>query len=142
MVRLPADLPCVGGLSRTFLTQWYVCTGLWYSRTTMFLAWSYLAAAIASEVGSTVLLRDTEGFTRPLPTILSIAGYAFSMWLMALTLDKLDVSLVYAVWAGVGTVAIAVIGMATLGETVNALKIASIGIIIAGVIGLNLSGAS
>jgi small multidrug resistance pump len=106
------------------------------------LAWIYLTAAIATEVVGTLFLRFTDGFTRPLPSIVVIATYVASLWLTALALKTLEISLAYAVWAGVGTAAIAIIGMAALGETVNALKLASIVLVISGVIGLNLSGAN
>jgi small multidrug resistance pump len=106
------------------------------------LAWIYLAAAIATEVIGTLFLRFTDGFTRPLPSIVVIATYVASLWLTALALKTLEISLAYAVWAGVGTAAIAIIGMAALGETVNVLKLASIVLVISGVIGLNLSGAN
>jgi small multidrug resistance pump len=106
------------------------------------LAWIYLAAAIASEIVGTVFLRFTDGFTRPAPSTLVIATYAVSLWLTALALRELEISLAYAVWAGVGTAAVAVIGMAVLGESVNALKVASIALVIGGVVGLNLSGAN
>ena len=106
------------------------------------LAWVYLAAAIATEVVGTVFLRFTDGFTKPLPSVLVIATYALSLWLTALALRQLEISLAYAVWAGVGTAAVAVIGMAALGESVNALKLASIVLVIGGVVGLNLSGAN
>jgi len=106
------------------------------------LAWTYLAAAIVSEVVGTVFLRFTDGFSRPAPSILVVATYAASLWLTALALKQLEISLAYAVWAGVGTAAVAVIGMAALGETVNALKLASIALVIGGVVGLNLSGAN
>jgi small multidrug resistance pump len=106
------------------------------------LAWSYLAAAIASEVVGTVFLRFTDGFTKPALSALVVGTYAISLWLTALALRELEISLAYAVWAGVGTAAIAVIGMAALGESVNALKLASIALVIGGVVGLNLSGAN
>ena len=106
------------------------------------LAWIYLSAAIVSEVVGTVFLRFTDGFTRPAPSVLVIVTYAVSLWLTALALKQLEVSLAYAVWAGVGTAAVAVIGMAMLGESVNTLKLASIALVIGGVVGLNLSGAS
>jgi small multidrug resistance pump len=105
-------------------------------------AWSYLAAAIATEVIGTVFLRYTDGFTRPLLSTLVVVAYGVSLWLTALALRELEVSLAYAVWAGVGTAAVAMIGMAALGETVNALKVASIALVIGGVVGLNLSGAN
>jgi small multidrug resistance pump len=106
------------------------------------LAWIYLSAAIASEVVGTVFLRLTDGFTRPAPSVLVIATYAVSLWLTALALRQLEISLAYAVWSGIGTAAVAVIGMAAMGETVNALKLASIVLVIGGVVGLNLSGAN
>jgi small multidrug resistance pump len=106
------------------------------------LAWIYLSAAIASEVVGTVFLRFTDGFTRPAPSILVVATYAASLWLTALALRELEISLAYAVWAGVGTAAVAVIGMTAMGESVNALKLASIALVIGGVVGLNLSGAN
>jgi small multidrug resistance pump len=106
------------------------------------LAWIYLAAAIATEVVGTVFLRYTDGFTRLAPSVLVLITYAGSLWLTALALRQLEISLAYAVWAGVGTAAIAVIGMAAMGESVNALKLASIALVIVGVVGLNLSGAN
>jgi len=106
------------------------------------LAWIYLSAAITTEVIGTVFLRYTDGFTNPAPSILVVATYAASLWLTALALRELEISLAYAVWAGVGTAAVAVIGVAALGESVNALKLASIGLVIGGVVGLNLSGAN
>jgi len=106
------------------------------------LAWIYLAAAIANEVVGTVFLRFTDGFTRPLPSSFVVITYALSLWLTALALRQLEISLAYAVWAGVGTAAVAVIGMTALGESVNALKLASIVLVIGGVVGLNISGAN
>jgi len=106
------------------------------------LAWVYLSAAIATEVVGTVFLRSTDGFTKPLPSIVVIVTYVLSLWLTALALKGLEISLAYAVWAGVGTAAIAIIGMSAMGETVNALKLASIALVIGGVVGLNLSGAN
>jgi small multidrug resistance pump len=106
------------------------------------LAWTYLSAAIATEVLGTLFLRSTDGFTRPAPSVLVIVTYVLSLWFTALALKGLEISLAYAVWAGVGTAAVAIIGMAAMGETVNALKLASIMLVIGGVVGLNLSGAN
>jgi small multidrug resistance pump len=106
------------------------------------LAWIYLSAAIATEVVGTVFLRYTDGFTKPAPSLFVIVTYILSLWLTALALKGLEISLAYAVWAGVGTAAIAIIGMTAMGETVNALKLASIALVIGGVIGLNLTGAN
>ena len=100
-----------------------------------------LALAIAIEVGATISLRYSDGFTKPLPSAIVVVGYVLSFYLLALVLRDISVSTAYAVWAGAGTAAVAVIGMAVLGEPATALKLLAIGLIVAGVIALNLSGA-
>ena len=100
-----------------------------------------LAIAIAAEVAATVSLRYSDGFSKPLPSVIVVLGYATSFWLLSLILKELSVGTTYAIWAGAGTAAIAVIGIVALGEPATAIKLASIALIIAGVIGLNLSGA-
>jgi small multidrug resistance pump len=101
-----------------------------------------LSLAILSEVVATVFLRFTDGFTNLVPSIVVVVGYALSFWLLALILKDLDIGFVYAVWSGAGTALIAAIGIFAFGEAATALKIASIALIILGVIGLNLGGAS
>jgi small multidrug resistance pump len=100
-----------------------------------------LALAIAVEVAATISLRYSDGFTRLVPSAIVLVGYATSFYLLSLILRELSVSTTYAIWAGAGTAAIAVIGMVVLGEPATALKIASIALIVAGVIGLNVAGA-
>ncbi len=100
-----------------------------------------LAIAIASEVAATISLRYADGFSRPLPSAIVVLGYALSFWLLSLVLRDIPVGTTYAIWAGAGTAAIAVIGMAALGEPATALKVGSIALIILGVVGLNASGA-
>ena len=100
-----------------------------------------LAAAIASEVIATVALKASDGFSRPGPVVLVVAGYALSFWLLALVLKHLSVGTTYAIWSAVGTAAIALIGIALYGEGVSPLKLASLGLIVLGVIGLNAAGA-
>jgi small multidrug resistance pump len=99
-----------------------------------------LALAIAAEVAATVALRSTYGYSRPLPLLIVVLGYGAAFFLLGLVLRSIPVSVAYAVWSAVGTAAIAVIGMAILGEPVTALKVGSIALIIAGVVGLNLAG--
>ena len=106
------------------------------------LAWTYLAAAIVSEVVGTVFLRFTDGFTKPAPSAVVLVTYVISIWLTALAIKGLEISLAYAVWAGVGTAAVAVIGMAAMGESVSTLKVASIALVITGVVGLNIAGTN
>ena len=100
-----------------------------------------LALAITIEVGATISLRYSDGFTRPLPSAIVVVGYMLSFYLLALVLRDISVSTAYAVWAGAGTAAVAIIGMAVLGEPANAVKLGSIALIVVGVIALNLSGA-
>src|SRR3954447_15624669 len=100
-----------------------------------------LAAAISSEVIATVALKASDGFSRPWPVALVIAGYAISFWLLALVLRHLSVGTTYAIWSAVGTAAIALIGIALYGEGASLLKLASLGLIVVGVIGLNAAGA-
>ena len=76
-----------------------------------------------------------------MPSAIVVVGYATSFYLLSLILRELSVGTTYAIWAGAGTAAIAVIGIVALGEPATAIKLASIALIIAGVIGLNLSGA-
>jgi len=104
------------------------------------MVWIYLTFAITTEVAGTVALKFTDGFTRVVPSAVVIVGYALSFVFLALTLRGLSLGLTYAVWAGFGTAAIALIGMIALGEPVSAARLISIALIVAGVIGLNLAG--
>jgi len=103
--------------------------------------WIYLGFAIVFEVGGTTAMKLSDGFSKLLPSGLLIIFYTASFVLMALALKKLEVGMTYAIWAGVGTALIAVIGVLYFKEPMNLLKMISIALIIAGVIGLNLSGA-
>ena len=101
----------------------------------------FLSIAIAAEVAGTVALKYTDGFTRIGPSAIVVAGYGLSFWMLALVLKALPIGLTYAVWAAVGTALIAGIGIVAFDEPAGALKLASLGLIIAGVVGLNLAHA-
>jgi small multidrug resistance pump len=101
----------------------------------------YLALAIASEVIATLALKTSEGFSKPLPSAIVVIGYGISFFLLALVLKHFSVGTTYAIWSAVGTAAIALVGIALYGETASVLKIASLGLIILGVVGLNAAGA-
>jgi small multidrug resistance pump len=106
------------------------------------LAWILLTGAIASEVIATTALKLSNGFTRPAPSIVVAVGYLLSFALLAQALKlRLQVSVAYAVWSGVGTAAITVIGMLLLNEPLTAAKGVGIALVIGGVVALNLSGA-
>lgn len=104
-------------------------------------AMALLMAAIGIEVASTALLPRTHGFAQPGWTATVVVGYAVSIWLLALVVRTLPVSIAYAVWSGVGTAIVAAVGFAFLGESMSWLKVSSLALIVAGVVGLNLAGA-
>jgi small multidrug resistance pump len=101
----------------------------------------YLSRATASAVIATVAHKASDGFAKPVPAAIVVAGYAISFWLLALVLRHFSVGTTYAIWSAVGTAAIAMIGIAAYGESLNFLKVASLGLIILGVVGLNAAGA-
>jgi small multidrug resistance pump len=101
-----------------------------------------LALAIVSEVAATLSLRASAGFTKLVPSIVVVVGYGLSFWLMGLVLRTLSVSVVYAVWSGVGTALIAVIGILVLGEPARWNVFAGVVLVIAGVVLLNLNGSA
>jgi small multidrug resistance pump len=102
------------------------------------LAAMLLVLAIGVEVAATALLPKADGFRDPLWSLAVIAGYALSIWLLALVVRSMPVSVAYAVWAGLGTAAVVVIGVVFLGEPIGWLKATSLGLIVLGVVGLNL----
>ncbi len=108
---------------------------------TMYAAFGLLTAAIAAEVAATAALPRAEGFRNPMWSGLVIGGYALSIWLLALVVEDLPVSTAYAVWSGVGTAAIAVVGVLWLSESLDAVKVAALSMIVLGVVLLNLQGA-
>jgi small multidrug resistance pump len=100
-----------------------------------------LLMAIAVEVVATSLLKLSDGFTRLWPTIGSLAGYAVAFVLLAIVVRHVPVGVAYAVWAGLGTAAIAAVGVVFLNESLTFAKIAGIVLVIGGVVTLNLGGA-
>jgi small multidrug resistance pump len=104
------------------------------------MSWLYLVLAIVLEVSGTTSMKLSQGFTKILPSVLMFVFYGLSLCALTLALKKIDVSLAYAVWSGLGTALIASIGVLWLKEPLNTLKVVSLMLIIIGVIGLNLSG--
>ena len=101
--------------------------------------WLYLLLAILFEVLGTTAMKLSEGFTKTTPSIAMAIFYILSLVMLTLTLKKIDVSIAYAIWSGLGTALIAGIGIIVFGESLTPMKIASIALIILGVIGLQLS---
>jgi small multidrug resistance pump len=100
-------------------------------------AWMLLALAISFEIGGTVCLRLSQGFANLVPTLLIFVFYGISFAINAMVVRTLDLSVTYAVWSGVGTAVTAMIGFWYFKEPATALKLASIGLIVVGVIGLH-----
>jgi small multidrug resistance pump len=100
------------------------------------LYWLALAGAIVLEIAGTVSMKLSHGFTRTLPSVLLFVFYGLSFGLMTVAVKKIDMSVSYAIWSGVGTAMIALIGMFAFRESLTAVQIISIVLIIAGVIGL------
>ncbi len=103
--------------------------------------WLLLTAAILLEVAGTTSMKLSDGFSKTAPSVLVFLFYGGSFYLLALTLKRIDVSIAYAVWSALGTALIAIIGIVYFKEPATIMKIASLGLIIAGVVGLNLAGA-
>ncbi|MFJ3301549.1 DMT family transporter [Streptomyces sp. NPDC086549] len=100
-----------------------------------------LFGAIAAEVAATTAMKYSDGFTRLWPSLLTAFGYVVSFALLARTLKSVQIGTAYAIWSGVGTATIAVIGLMLFGEGLSATKVAGILLIVAGVVVLNLGGA-
>ena len=102
------------------------------------MAWLYLFVAGLFEMAWAIGLKYTDGFSKPLPTILTVASMIVSLGLLGLALKALPVGTAYAVWTGIGAVGTAALGIYLFGEPATAARLASIGLIVAGIIGLKL----
>ncbi|MFH8569833.1 DMT family transporter [Streptomyces sp. NPDC017993] len=100
-----------------------------------------LAGAILSEILATTAMKYSEGFSKLWPSLGTAVGYLIAFALLAQTLKSMSVGTAYAIWSGAGTAVIAAIGIMFLGESASALKILGVGLVIAGVVVLNLGGA-
>ena len=105
------------------------------------MSYLYLFLAIGCEVAGTTCMKLSESLTRLVPSILMFALYGLSLALLTLALRGIPVGVAYAVWAGLGTAIIAVVAMVAFHEPLTTAKIVCLGLIILGVVGLNLQGA-
>jgi small multidrug resistance pump len=105
------------------------------------MPWLYLVLAILLEVSGTAM-KLSEGFTKVVPSILLFVFYTLSFGMLTMALKKFDVSVAYAVWSGMGTALIATIGVLWFKEPLTLLKLVSLGLIVIGVVGLNVSGGA
>lgn len=105
------------------------------------MVWVWLAGAISLECIATLNLKASEGFSRVLPSIVVVLGYVGSFVLLGAVLKRLDVGIVYAIWSGAGTVVVVAVGCALFGESLTMFRLVGVGVIILGVIVVNLSGS-
>lgn len=100
--------------------------------------WALLICAIIAEVIGTSALKASDGFTRLLPSLVVVAGYATAFYLLSLTLRSIPVGVAYAIWSGLGVTLIALVGWLVYGQRLDAAGVIGIGLIVAGVAVLNL----
>lgn len=103
--------------------------------------WLYLILAIVMEVLGITSMKLSEGFTKIVPSVLLFIFYGLCFSCLILAIKKIDISVAYGVWSGLGTALIALIGIYWFKEPVTAIKLTSLALIIVGVIGLNASGS-
>ncbi|KLK91603.1 quaternary ammonium compound efflux SMR transporter SugE [Microvirga vignae] len=103
------------------------------------MAWIYLTLAGLFEIGWAIGLKYTDGFSRLIPSVLTAVSMVVSVLLLGLALKTLPVGTGYAVWTGIGTVGTALLGIVLLGEPATALRLACIGLIVAGILGLKFA---
>ncbi|MET3181387.1 UNVERIFIED_ORG: small multidrug resistance pump [Variovorax guangxiensis] len=101
-----------------------------------------LFVAIVAEVIATSFLKSSEGFTRLWPTLASVAGYVIAFYFLSLTLRTIPTGIAYAIWSGVGIVLISLVGWLWFGQKLDAPAIAGLGLIIAGVVVVNVFSKS
>jgi quaternary ammonium compound-resistance protein SugE len=104
------------------------------------MAWVILVVAGVFETGWAIGLKFTEGFTKPVPSILTVVAMALSMGLLGLAVRSLSVGTAYAVWTGIGSTGTVLLGIYFFGEPATAARLACIGLIVAGIVGLKFVG--
>ncbi|MGE8410460.1 MAG: quaternary ammonium compound efflux SMR transporter SugE [Pseudomonas sp.] len=105
------------------------------------MSWIILFFAGLFEVGWAVGLKYTDGFSRPLPTVLTIAAMAISLGLLGLAMKELPLGTAYAIWTGVGAVGTVIAGIILFGESMALVRLLSVALIIAGLVGLKVSAS-
>lgn len=103
------------------------------------MAWFLLFLAGLFEIGWAIGLKFTDGFSRPLPTALTLASMVISVMLLGLAVKTLPIGTAYAVWTGIGTVGTVILGICLLGDAATAMRLVCIGLIVAGIAGLKLA---
>jgi quaternary ammonium compound-resistance protein SugE len=102
-------------------------------------AWLFVIIAGLLEVVWAIALKSSNGFSRPLPSVVTVVALAASMWLLALAIRVLPAGTGYAVWVGIGVVGTAIVGMVLLGESRQPMRLVAIAVIVAGIVGLRVA---
>ena len=102
------------------------------------MAWLYLFLAGLLEIGWAIGLKYTDGFTRLVPTTLTVFSMVASLGMLGLALKALPLGTAYAIWTGIGTIGTVILGIALFGESANALRLGCIALIVTGIVGLKL----
>ena len=102
------------------------------------MAWIFLTFAGALEVCFAAALKYAEGFTKLTPSLIFVAAYAGSAWLLSLAVKSIPIGTAYAVWTGIGAVGTALVGIAVFGEPATALRLLFLAVIVGGIVGLKL----
>ncbi len=105
------------------------------------MTWIILVLAGLFEIVWAVGLKYTHGFTRLVPSLVTVAGMAISFWLLALAMKTLPLGTAYAIWVGIGTIGAFIAGIVLFGESTSWMRIVSVGLIVLGLVGLKLSSA-
>lgn len=106
------------------------------------MGYLYLIIAVLAEVAGTSFLKATEGFTKPAPTAFVLVAYGLAFWMLSLSLKTMAVAVVYALWCGAGIVLIALIGWFVLKQPLDLPALVGIGLILGGVVVINLFSGS
>jgi quaternary ammonium compound-resistance protein SugE len=102
------------------------------------MAWAYLAVAGVFEIGWAIGLKYSDGFSKPIPSILTAIAMALSLWFLSVAMRTIPVGTAYAVWTGIGAIGVAILGMILFSESREILRLLSLLLIITGIIGLKL----
>ena len=105
-------------------------------------SWVVLSVAIFAEVIATSAMKASDGFTRPLPAVVTVMGYGVAFYFLSLALRTIPVGVAYALWSGIGIVLIALIGWLAFGQRIDGWGVVGMGLIIAGVMVLNFLSRS
>ncbi|MBB6172589.1 small multidrug resistance pump [Nocardiopsis mwathae] len=106
------------------------------------MPWLLLFGAIGAEVVATISLRFSDGFTRLVPSLITLAGYGTAFWLLSQVLKQgMNIGVAYGVWAALGVALVAAVGALFLGEPLTWLQVGGIGLVIMGVLALEMGGA-